>query len=127
MNPADTLPDFGPALPEIILAAGALILVLVGAFRGERSSGHVATGALALLVVALLAMLLLPAEPTITLGGSFILDGFARFMKVLTLLASASAIILSSDYLRREGIDRFEYPILIVLSTHRRAHADLGQ
>ena len=117
MNPADTLPDFGPALPEIILAAGALILVLVGAFRGERSSGHVATGALALLVVALLAMLLLPAEPTITFGGSFIVDGFARFMKVLTLLASASAIVLSIDYLRREGIDRFEYPILIVLST----------
>src|SRR5687768_2166410 len=117
MNPADTLPDFGPALPEIILAAGALILVLVGAFRGERSSGHVATGALALLVVALLAVLLLPAERTITLGGSFIVDGFARFMKVLTLLASTSAIILSSDYFRRERIDRFEYPILIVLST----------
>jgi NADH-quinone oxidoreductase subunit N len=117
MNPADTLPDFGPALPEIILAAGALILVLVGAFRGERSSGLVSTGALALFVVALLALLLMPAERTITLGGSFILDGFARFMKVLTLLASASAIILSSDYLRRERIERFEYPILIVLST----------
>ena len=31
-------PHFGPALPEIILAIGALVLVLVGAFRGERST-----------------------------------------------------------------------------------------
>jgi NADH-quinone oxidoreductase subunit N len=117
MNPLDTVPDFGPALPEIILAAGALVLVLVGAYRGERSSGLVNMGALALLVVALLAVLLLPEERVVTLGGSFIVDGFAKFMKVLMLIASASAIVLSTDFLRRERIDRFEYPILIVLST----------
>ncbi len=117
MNPDLAIPDFGPALPEIILAAGARILVLVGAVRGERSSPLVNAGALALLVVALLAVLMLPAEPTVTLGGSFIVDDFARFMKTLTLIASASAIILSTDFLRRERIDRFEYPILIVLST----------
>jgi NADH-quinone oxidoreductase subunit N len=117
MNPLNIVPDFGPALPEIILAAGALILVLVGAFRGERSSGLVNMGALALLVIAFFAVLLLPEDRTITLGGSFIVDDFAKFMKVLMLLASASAIILSTDFLRRERIDRFEYPILIVLST----------
>ena len=39
-------------------------------------------------------------------------------MKVLTLLGSAAPrSSLSSDYLRREGIDRFEYPVLILLST----------
>ena len=37
MNPALTIPAFGPVLPEIILAAGVLVLVLFGAFRGERS------------------------------------------------------------------------------------------
>ena len=115
MNPLETVPDFGPALPEIILAAGALVLVLVGAYRGERSSGLVNMGALALLVVALVAVLLLPEERVVTLGGSFIVDGFAKFMKVLMLIASASAIVLSTDFLRRERIDRFEYPILIVL------------
>jgi NADH-quinone oxidoreductase subunit N len=35
MNPALAIPAFGPAVPEIILAAGALVLVLVGAYRGE--------------------------------------------------------------------------------------------
>jgi NADH-quinone oxidoreductase subunit N len=117
MLPDLTIPDFWPALPEIILAAGALTLVLVGAFRGERSSPLVNAGALALLVVALFTVLMLPADKTVTLGGAFILDGFAKFMKVLTLIASISAIVLSTDFLRRERIDRFEYPILIVLST----------
>ncbi len=51
------------------------------------------------------------------MDGSFIVDAFAKFMKLLILLGSAATIVLSTDYLRREGIDRFEYPILIVLST----------
>jgi NADH-quinone oxidoreductase subunit N len=111
------IPAFGPVLPEIILSAGALILILVGAYRGERASAAVNAGSLVLLVVALVAVLILPSERVTTLGGSFIVDGFAKFMKALTLLASGAAIIMSIDYLRRENIDRFEYPLLIVLST----------
>ena len=37
-----------------------------------------------------------------TFGGSFIVDGFARFMKVLALIGSAAAIVLSLDYLAAE-------------------------
>ena len=51
------------------------------------------------------------------LTGSFVVDGFAKFMKGLTLIGAAAGIVMSPDYLRREGIDRFEFPILIVLST----------
>ena len=117
MNPIVTAPAFGPALPEIILAVGVLVLILFGAYRGERSAALVTIGALALLFVALVAVLILPASRTITMGGSFIVDGFAKYMKLLVLLGSAATIALSTDYLRREGIDRFEYPILILLST----------
>jgi NADH-quinone oxidoreductase subunit N len=117
MNPIVTAPAFGPALPEIILAAGVLMLILFGAFRGERSAALVTIGSLALLFVAFVAVLLLPTSRTVTMGGSFIVDGFAKYMKLLVLLGSAATIALSTDYLRREGIDRFEYPILILLST----------
>src|SRR5919107_1647395 len=117
MSPALDIPAFGPALPEILLAAGALILVLYGAIRGERSGEGMNIIALALLAVAFVAVLMLPSERVETMGGSFVVDGFAKFMKALTLLASAGGIILSLDYMRREGIYRFEYPILIVLST----------
>ena len=117
MNPIVTAPAFGPALPEIILAAGVLMLILFGAFRGERSAALVTIGSLALLFVAFVAVLLLPTSRTVTMGGSFIVDGFAKYMKLLVLLGSAATIALSTDYLRREGTDRFEYPILILLST----------
>ena len=117
MNPIVPAPAFGPALPEIILAVGVLMLILFGAFRGERSAALVTIGSLALLFVAFVAVLLLPTSRTVTMGGSFIVDGFAKYMKLLVLLGSAATIALSTDYLRREGIDRFEYPILILLST----------
>jgi NADH-quinone oxidoreductase subunit N len=117
MNQALTLPVFGPALPEIILAVGALGLVLFGAFRGERSSELVTIAALALLAAALVAVFMLPGVRTEALAGSFVVDGFAKFMKVLTLIGAGAGIVLSTDYLKREGIDRFEFPILIMLST----------
>ena len=44
-------------------------------------------------------------------------DAFARFMKVLSLGAALVSILLSVDYLRRAGLEKFEYPILIILST----------
>ncbi|HZW45932.1 MAG TPA: NADH-quinone oxidoreductase subunit NuoN, partial [Microvirga sp.] len=117
MNPALTIPAFGPVLPEILLAAGALVLVLFGAIRGERSGEGMNIIALALLAVAFVAVLMLPDERVETMYGSFVVDGFAKFMKALTLIASAGGVILSMDFMRREGISRFEYPILIVLST----------
>ncbi len=115
--PPFTPPAFGPALPEILLAAGALVMVLVGALRGEGSYRLVT--ALGFLTLALAGVALLgftPARAT-TFGGAFVIDGFARFMKALTLIASGGTLLLSLDYLRREGLAKFEYPILIVLAT----------
>ncbi|WP_201834072.1 NADH-quinone oxidoreductase subunit NuoN [Microvirga zambiensis] len=117
MNPALTIPAFGPMLPEILMAAGVLVMVLFGAFRGERPGYGMNIIALALLAVTFLAVLMLPSERVETMAGSFVVDDFAKFMKALTLLGSAGGVILSLDYMRREGISRFEYPILIVLST----------
>ncbi|HTS82434.1 MAG TPA: NADH-quinone oxidoreductase subunit N, partial [Myxococcaceae bacterium] len=50
-------------------------------------------------------------------NGSFVLDDFARFLKMLALLGSAAAILLSLDYAERERQYRFETSVLILLST----------
>src|SRR5262245_4446028 len=101
MNSAFAVPAFGPALPEIILAVGVLGLILIGAFRGQRSNDFMNVAALVLLGLAFLAVIGLPTSPTETLGGSFITDAFAKFMKILTLIGAAAAIVMSTDYLRR--------------------------
>jgi NADH-quinone oxidoreductase subunit N len=112
-----TASAFGPAIPEIILSVGVLVLVLVGAFRGERSTGLVNAGAFILLLIALVAVALQPGGRTTTLGGAFIADGFAKYMKVLVLLGSGATLAMAGDYMRREGFARFEFALLILLST----------
>ncbi|MBN9450273.1 MAG: hypothetical protein J0I67_25580, partial [Bosea sp.] len=44
-----TLPALGPALPEIVLAIGAIVMVLYGAIQGERSTRTLEVATLALL------------------------------------------------------------------------------
>jgi NADH-quinone oxidoreductase subunit N len=106
-----------PALPEIVMAAGALGMVLLGAIQGERSTRLMEALSVALLAIVALLVLSLPEGRAVTFNGSFVVDGFARFMKILTLIGAGAAIAMSTDYMRREGIARFEYPILIVLAT----------
>jgi len=110
------LPALGPALPEIILAIGAIAMVLVGAIQGERATRLLEGLALALLAVAL-ALVVSGTGKLLTFNNGFIADGFGRFMKVLTLLGAGATILLSADTLRRQGTMRFEFPILVVLST----------
>ncbi|NEU12933.1 NADH-quinone oxidoreductase subunit NuoN [Methylobacterium sp. BTF04] len=118
MNAAQiVMPSLGPALPELILAVGVLVLILYGSFRGERSAEAVNVGALVLLVLALFVVMSQSGAKITTLNGSFIVDGFSKVMKVLILLGSAAAILLSRDYFQRERIDRFEFPLLILLCT----------
>jgi len=110
------LPALGPALPEIILAIGAIVMVLVGAIQGERSTRLLEGLALVLLAVALVVVVSGTGK-LLTFNNGFIADGFGRFMKVLTLLGAGASILLSADTMRRQGTMRFEFPILIVLST----------
>ncbi|WP_375461839.1 NADH-quinone oxidoreductase subunit NuoN [uncultured Enterovirga sp.] len=117
MNMSFMASGYWPALPEIILALGALTLTLVGAFRGERSTVMVGTGAFIVLLLALAAVGITPRTRITTFGGSFISDEFARYMKALVLLGAAATIALSSDFMERQRFAKFEYPILILLST----------
>lgn len=116
MNETLEFRDLLPALPEIVLAAGAMALLMLGAFRGERSAGAVNWLAILLLIGAGALVVWLPAGTLTTFGGSFVVDPFARFLKLLALTGSATAILMSLDYLKVEKQERFEYPILIVLS-----------
>jgi NADH-quinone oxidoreductase subunit N len=117
MNDLVQFPALLPALPEIVLAVGAMALLMLGAFRGEDSAVAVNWLAIVLLLVAGVITLWLPGGTLVTFGGSFIVDPFARFLKLLALTGSAAAILMSFDYLAVERQQKFEYPILILLST----------
>jgi NADH-quinone oxidoreductase subunit N len=111
-QPADLL----ALLPELLLVVGAMGLLMYGVFAGERSAPTVTGIAIALIAGAAL-ILLVGYEPRVAFNGAFVLDSFARFMKVLTLIGSGFAIAMSVGYARNEGFERFEFPILILTAT----------
>ena len=104
------------ALPELILAGGALVLLMLGvATRRER--GELILW-LAIILLALAGIFVASGEGTITLfHKSFIVDPFARTLKLLTLAGAAVALLMSVDYWRGAGGVRFEFPVLVLLAT----------
>jgi NADH-quinone oxidoreductase subunit N len=115
-NPLE-IPTLLPALPEIVLALGAMLLLMVGVFRGEQTTKGIEGGAVLLLLLTAAIVVWLPAGKLVTFDGSFVVDSFARFLKLLALAGSAAAIVMSSNYLAVEKRGTFEYSILILLST----------
>ncbi len=111
------IPNFAPALPEIILAVGAMALLMVGVFRGPKSTDFISWLACGLFAVDALFVWGYQSHPATTFGGLFSVDAFTTFLKTLILLGSILAIMLSRTYMRNEGIERFEFPVLIVLAT----------
>jgi NADH-quinone oxidoreductase subunit N len=115
----DQLQTYWPLFPEILLALGAMALLMIGAFRPERDTEAEAIGWMAVILLGMATWLVLsqPDGAHQLFDGAFVVDGFARFMKVLTLVASGAALILSFDYMRRTRILKFEYPVLVLLAT----------
>src|SRR6266850_3635492 len=106
-----------PVLPELVLAAGAMVLLMLGAYRGQQTTSLVTGLAICLLVLTAGLELLLPAGKLMTFADGFIVDDFARFLKILALIGSVATLVLSAEYLADPSRRIFEYPILVLLST----------
>jgi len=117
MNQLSALHDLMPLLPELMLACGAMLMLMFGAFIGERSAAMVNGWCVVVLVLAGVALVWLAPGPHVMFGGSFLVDDYARFLKVLTLVGSGGALLLSLDYLTREKQQKFEYGALFLLAT----------
>ena len=106
-----------PVLPELVLAVGAMSLLMLGAFRGQGATRLVTGLAVLLLIVTGILELMLPAGRLTTFGGSFIVDDFARFLKILALIGSVATLLLSTEFLADPSRRFFEYAVLVLLST----------
>jgi NADH-quinone oxidoreductase subunit N len=111
-----TLPAFNitPILPEIFLSVLAMALLLINVFapNGQKSYlgyisfiGVVATG---VLVGAGWGGYIE------SFNGSVVLDNFATFFKMIFLVAAGLAILISDQYMEREGCNHGElYPMIL--------------
>ena len=106
-----------PVLPELVLAVGAMVLLMLGAYRGQGTTRLVNALAVCLLILTGVLELLLPGGKLVTFGGGFIVDDFARFLKILALIGSVATLVLSTEFLSDPSRRIFEYSILVLLST----------
>jgi NADH-quinone oxidoreductase subunit N len=106
-----------PVLPELVLAVGAMVLLMIGAYRGQGTTRLITALAVLLLVVTGVLELMLPAGKLVTFGGSFIVDDFARYLKILALIGSGVTLILATEFLSNPSHRIFEFSILVLLST----------
>tara|TARA_R110002096_G_scaffold120749_7_gene261624 strand:+ start:12708 stop:14147 length:1440 start_codon:yes stop_codon:yes gene_type:complete len=110
--------DINTALPEIILAVYALAALMLGAYGGkDRLSGFIFWATAGVMAILGLMIAFAPAGTTTAFNGAFVNDAFARYTKVVVLFASAAMLLLSQDYLIKNKLFKFEFPILIALAT----------
>ena len=109
-------PDFAPVLPEIVLAISAMALLMLGVFGGPKSTGLITTLAL-VAVFVVIVLLVFYLRYGSTFSGAFVVDPFARFMKIVTLIGSGLAILMSAKPARRDRWGSFEYPVLVLIAT----------
>ena len=107
-------------LPELILGAGALVLLMVAAWAGDRHTKLISWLSVLLVAAAGLSLFAPSSHVGVAFGGLYIADGYAAFAKALIYIAGAIAIIIAPDHFSRESIRAFdlraEYPVLILLS-----------
>jgi NADH-quinone oxidoreductase subunit N len=114
-----TLSSLWPALPEIVVAVGAMLLLMFGVARPDNDQEGEIVGWGAMLVLAAAAFIVAtqPATSERMFNDAFVVDGFTRFGKLLVLGGSAVALLLSFDYLRDARLMKFEFPVLVLLAT----------
>jgi NADH-quinone oxidoreductase subunit N len=102
-------------MPELALALGAMALLLLGVFMGDRSVRLLSWLAVALFVVV--GALILQGQGRATgFQGALVTDAFTRFVKILVLGGAALVLIMAQGFLARAKLARPEFPVLVVLS-----------
>jgi NADH-quinone oxidoreductase subunit N len=106
------LPDLTPAIPELLMASLALIVLLLDLVVRKKE-------AIALVSVASLALVgyFVFQHSGVTFEGMFIADGYSRFFKLIFLLSAVFSVLISIKYIAVEGINHGEYYALILFAT----------
>ncbi|KAA2212738.1 NADH-quinone oxidoreductase subunit NuoN [Teichococcus oryzae] len=102
-------------LPELVLAVAGLVILAI-AVLPKRDTDFAAS--MATLGALLLAGVLVVAQPDgEAFLGQYVSDAFTKFMKLLVLAGAALGLLLAMDWNRKEGLARFEFAVLLLLST----------
>ncbi|HEY8194592.1 MAG TPA: NADH-quinone oxidoreductase subunit NuoN [Hyphomicrobium sp.] len=104
-------------LPELILALGALTLLMIGVFtsNGETAGRLVGWLAIGVFVAAIIAIFQ-QSGISIVFENAFVSDPLTRFFKIVILVAAVLSLVMTFDDFGRAKLMLFEYPVLMLLA-----------
>jgi NADH-quinone oxidoreductase subunit N len=104
-------------LPELIVCTGAVLVLLADVALSSRRQAQVAWVAILSLGTAGALLAVMSASEVTIARGTFAVDGFAIFFKLLFVMAAALTVLLSHRYLAIEGGRAGEYYFLVLCAT----------
>ncbi len=103
-------------LPEIFLILTGMGFLMVGVFQGNRTTDVLCWSACISFVIAILILLRSDWTTAYLLNDMLIFDAFSNVFKIMILIGLVLSLALSVDYLYKERIARFEYPVLVLFA-----------
>lgn len=103
-------------LPEILIALGGVVLLLIGVYSKARSSLTVTGLAIALFVATIVIIIVFPKNGLFQTN-ALIIDSFGHYMKILTLIGALFALIMSVGFTSVQKFNIFEFPVLVLFAT----------
>lgn len=103
-------------IPELFLILSSFFLLIAGVF--SKTFNKIINYIIITLLVSLILVVYFNFAASATLfGNSYTIDPLSNFMKILVLISVLFTILISNSYLERLKIAKFEYPVILLLST----------
>jgi NADH-quinone oxidoreductase subunit N len=104
-------------IPELFLTTSIMILLMIGVFY-KNSFNLIFKLSMIILLATFILLFNHSVDTSAKLfNSSYTIDYLSLFMKALTLVACIFVMLSSFDYIKLIGINKIEYPILILSAT----------
>ena len=107
--------NFNSILPEFIIFISGMILLMYGAFMKNKNLSNLNVLTLLTIFLASISLLFVPDKSNIA-NSTFINNLLTKYIKLFILILAFLVIYISSNFLKRNQIYFFEYPILLLFS-----------
>ena len=109
--------DFYYLLPELVLTAGSLLVLVLDVLLPRGREHALAWVSVAVLGLAAVALAPGAGVNTTVARGLVAVDGFALFFKVLFIVSAILTVLMSPKYLTAENVRPGEYYFLVLCAT----------
>lgn len=107
--------NFNSILPEFFLFISGMLLIIYGAFMPKQKFSNINILTLISIIVCIISLLFVPDKSNIA-NNSFINNLLTKYVKLFILLLAFLAVYISSNYLKNNQLNVFEYPVLLLFA-----------